>query len=271
MIMRDFTIKSYRSLLEAFQKAGYRFQTFEEFMEHPAEGKTVVMRHDVDEKARNALKMAQLEHELGIRATYFFRIVKQSNVPEVICGIAALGHEIGYHYEDLATAEGDVEKATEAFRKNLAYFREYYPVRSVCMHGSSTSKYDNRLLWERHSLAEFGLVGEPYLSVDFGKVFYLTDTGYAWDGGKFATRDIVENRFGLTFHTTAQIVACIEAGKFPEKALILAHTLWTDSLAQWTSLHLREFFRNNLKLLAQNNKGVAKIYRKMVEMYWKKV
>ena len=271
MTMRDFTLKSYRSLLEAFQKADYQFQTFEAFMEHPAEGKTVVMRHDVDEKAPNALKMAQLEHELGIRATYFFRIVKQSNVPEMIRGIAALGHEIGYHYEDLATAEGDVEKATEAFRKNLAYFREYYPVRSVCMHGSSTSKYDNRQLWERHSLAEFGLVGEPYLSVDFDKVFYLTDTGYAWDGGKFATRDIVTNRFGLTFHTTAQIVTCIEAGKFPEKALILAHTLWTDSLAQWTMLHLREFLRNHLKLLAQNNRGVAKIYREMVKMYWKKV
>lgn len=267
--MRDFTLKSYRSLLVAFQKAGYRFQTFEAFTEHPAEGKTVVMRHDVDEKAPNALKMAQMEHEMGVRATYFFRIVKQSNVPEVIRGIAALGHEIGYHYEDLATAEGDVEKAAETFRENLAYFREYYPVRSVCMHGSSTSKFDNRQFWEHHSLDEFGLVGEPYLSVDFGKVFYLTDTGYAWDGGKFATRDVVENRYGLSFHATHQIVECINAGDFPEKALILAHTLWTDSFAQWMMLHLREFLRNHVKLVAQNNKGVAKIYEKMVSLYWK--
>ena len=122
--MRDFTLKSYRSLLTAFQKAGYQFQTFEGMMTAPAEGKTVVMRHDVDEKAPNALKMAQLEHELGIRSTYFFRIVKQSNVPEVIRGIAAMGHEIGYHYEDLATAEGDMEKATASFEKNLIYFRE---------------------------------------------------------------------------------------------------------------------------------------------------
>ena len=266
--MRDFTLKSYRSLLEAFQKCGYRFQIFEEFMEHPAEGKTVVMRHDVDEKAANALKMAQLEHELGIRATYFFRVVKQSNVPEVIRGIAALGHEIGYHYEDLATAEGDMEKATETFRKNLAYFREYYPVRSVCMHGSSTSEYDNRLLWERHSLAEFGIVGEPYLSVDFSKVFYLTDTGYAWDGGKFATRDIVENKFGLTFHSTQQIVECIDEGGFPEKALVLAHTLWSEKPSQWIALHLRETVRNNVKLLSRKNRFVGIIYRKFVKSYW---
>ena len=269
--MRDFTLKSYRSLMEAFQASGYRFQTFEEFIEKPAEGKMVVMRHDVDEKAYNALKIAQLEHDLGIRSTYFFRIVKQSNVPEVIRGIATLGNEIGYHYEDLATAEGDMEKAFKSFEKNLVYFREYYPVRSVCMHGSSTSKYDNRLLWKAHQLSDFGLIGEPYLSVDFDKVFYLTDTGYAWDGGKFATRDIVVNDFGLKFHATQQIVSSIMEGKFPEKALILAHTLWTDSIMQWMALHLREFFRNNMKLLAKNNQGVAKMYKKLVEMYWKNV
>lgn len=268
--MRDFTLKSYRSLLEAFQKAGYQFQTFEEFMEHPAEGKTVVMRHDVDEKAPNALKMAQLEHELGVKSTYFFRIVKQSNVPEVIRGIAALGHEIGYHYEDLATAEGDMEKATAAFAKNLAYFREYYPVRSVCMHGSSTSKFDNRLLWETHQLSDFGLVGEPYLSVDFSKVFYLTDTGYAWDGGKYAIRDIVESSIGLRFHNTQQVVDCIKEGAFPEKVLILAHTLWTDNMMQWGWLHFREFFRNHLKLMAKNNPIIARLYKKIVDVYWKK-
>ncbi len=253
----------------AFQKAGYQFRTFEEMMTERIEGKTIVMRHDVDELAWNALKMARLENRLGIRATYFFRIVKQSNVPEVIREIATLGHEIGYHYEDLAMAEGDEEKAMTSFEQKLIYFRQYYPVRSVCMHGSSTSKFDNRLLWKAHSLSDYGLVGEPYLSVDFDKVFYLTDTGYAWDGGKFATRDIVENHFGLKFHTTQQIIGCIEKGQFPNQAIILAHTLWTDSIIQWNWLHFRELVRNNVKMLAKNNKGVAKAYRRIVDAYWK--
>lgn len=267
--MRDFTLKSYRSLLEAFRRNGFLFQTFEEMMTRPADGKSVVMRHDVDEKAWNALKMAQLENELEIRATYFFRIVKQSNVPEVIRQIVALGHEVGYHYEDLALAEGDDALAIKSFKENLNYFRGYYPVKSVCMHGSSTSKYDNRLLWKNHALSDFGLVGEPYLSVDFGKVFYLTDTGYAWDGGKFATRDVVESHFGLSFHTTQQIVDCIDQGVFPEQSLVLAHTLWTDSLSQWYKLHLREYFRNNLKLMAQKNRFVGNLYGRMVKLYWK--
>lgn len=268
--MRDFTLKSYKSLLLAFQQNGYSFQTFEEFVTSPSEGKMIVMRHDVDELAWNALKMAKFENELGIKATYFFRIVKQSNVPEVIKQIVELGHEVGYHYEDLALAEGDEGKAMLSFRQNLEYFRQFYPVKSVCMHGSSTSKYDNRLIWKNHQLSDFGLVGEPYLSIDFDKVYYLTDTGYAWDGGKFATRDIVENKFGLTFHSTQQIVDCIVQGGFPDKAMILAHTLWSESLVQWVMLHLRELIRNNVKLLAKNNKSVAKFYKKIVDFYWKK-
>ncbi len=268
--MRDFTLLSYQSLLVAFQQAGYRFQTFEEMMTAAAEGKTVVMRHDVDELAWNALEIAKLENSLGIRATYFFRIVKQSNVPEVIEQIVKLGHEVGYHYEDLALAEGDDSKAIKSFENNLNYFRRFYPVRSICMHGSSTSKYDNRLLWKNRSLSDFGLVGEPYLSVDFDKVFYLTDTGYAWDGGKYATRDIVESGFGLRFHKTQQIVESINKGDFPDNNMILAHTLWTDNAVQWYWLHLREFLRNNLKLWAKNNKVVARLYRKMVNLYWKK-
>ena len=268
--MRDFTLRSYQSLVKAFQEAGYRFQTFEELMTVPYEGKTVVMRHDVDELAWNALKMAQLENRLGVRATYFFRIVRQSNVPEVIRQIAALGHEIGYHYEDLATAKGDEEQAMASFEKNLAYFRTFFPVKSVCMHGSSSSMYDNRELWKEHQLSDYGIVGEPYLSVDFDKVFYVTDTGYAWDGGKYAVRDIVESNFGLKFHATDDIVRGVQNGDFPDKALVLAHTLWTDNWLQWNWLHIREFFRNHVKLLAKNNKTIAKFYRKAVEVYWTK-
>lgn len=268
--MRDFTLKTYQTLIESLQKAGYRFLTFEEFMTKPTDDKVVVLRHDVDELALNALKMAKLENKLGVKATYFFRIVKQSNDPAVIEQIVNLGHEIGYHYEDLALAEGDFHNAMDSFKKNLAYFRQFYPVKSVCMHGSSTSKYDNRLIWEKNRLSDFGLVGEPYITVDFEKVFYLTDTGYAWDGGRFATRDIVESPFNLKFHSTRQIIYSVDQGAFPHTALILAHTLWTDSVSQWYWLHFREYVRNNVKLLAKKNKLVSNLYKKIVELYWKK-
>ncbi len=266
----DFTIKTYKKLLQSFLQNGYSLIPYKEYCENIPEGKFLILRHDVDEVANNALKMAQTEHDLGVKATYYFRIVKQSNKPEIIKKIADMGHEIGYHYEDLAFAKGNLQIAKKTFEKNLAYFRTYYPVKTVCMHGSSTSKYDNRDFWKENQLADFGLIGEPYLTTDFKSIFYFTDTGYAWDGGKYAIRDVVKNHFGLTFHSSKEIIASVNKGEFPEQSLMLGHTLWSSTVTQWTLLHLREFLRNNLKYMAQRNKFLKKIYSAMVKAYWKK-
>ena len=39
---------------------------------------------------------------------------------------AKLGHEIGYHYEDLALENGNPDKAYNSFCKNLERIREIY-------------------------------------------------------------------------------------------------------------------------------------------------
>lgn len=265
----DFTIKTYKRLLQSFLSNDYALITYERYCTHKPNSKFLILRHDVDEIASNALKMAQVENKLGVKATYYFRIVKQSNRPEIIRKIAKLGHEIGYHYEDLAFAKGNMSVAQRTFERNLAYFRTFYPVRTVCMHGSSTSKYDNREFWKTYQLDEFGLIGEPYLTTDFSKIFYFTDTGYAWDGSKYAVRDTVETHFNLTFHASDEIIRAVEQGDFPEKSLMLAHTLWSDSVFQWILLHLREFLRNHLKYMAQRNKFLKNIYARMVKAYWK--
>lgn len=268
--MRDFTIRKYKELVRAFVVSGYRITTVRQFLVARPAGKILVLRHDVDEQPQNALKMAEAEKELGVQATYYFRRVPKSDHPDIIRKIAAMGHEIGYHYEDLTLSEGDVPKAIESFGRNLEYFRQYYPVKTVCMHGSSSSRFDNREIWKQVQLADYDLIGEPYLSFDFNQVFYLTDTGYAWDGGKFAVRDKVDSAFSLSFHRTDEVIDAVRSGQFPERSLILAHTLWTDSLSLWTFLHLREFLRNRVKLMSKNNKVVAALYNKMVKLYWKK-
>ena len=265
----DFTIRKYRQLVQAIVESGYRIMPVRGYLETNPSGKVLVLRHDVDEQPQNALKMAETENALGVNATYYFRRVPKSDHPEVIRKIAAMGHEIGYHYEDLTSSAGDLPKAIESFSRNLDYFRQYYPVKTVCMHGSSSSRFDNREIWKQVRLEDYGLIGEPYLSFDFDQVYYLTDTGYAWDGGKYAVRDKVSSAFSLSFHTTDQVIDAVRKGQFPEQALVLAHTLWTDSLPRWTFLHLREFFRNRVKLLAKNNKVIATLYNKMVKLYWK--
>ena len=50
--------------------------------------------------------MAQLEADMGNRGTYYFRIVPESFDPQIIENIAELGHEVGYHYEDVSLVIG---------------------------------------------------------------------------------------------------------------------------------------------------------------------
>ena len=96
----DFTFSTYRQLLAALKSGGYSFQTFADFIRNPKD-KVVVMRHDVDRLPENALKMARIEHGMGIAASYYFRAVPVSWDEGIIREIAGMGHEVGYHYENL--------------------------------------------------------------------------------------------------------------------------------------------------------------------------
>lgn len=75
--------------------------------------KTIILRHDVDKLPENSLRFAQIQHELGIRGSYYFRMVPESFDTDIIKQIANLGHEIGYHYEDIDL----VNKTRNAKRK----------------------------------------------------------------------------------------------------------------------------------------------------------
>jgi len=265
----DFTIKKYTELLEAIVAAGYSFQTMAAFISNP-ESRVFVLRHDVDELPLNAMHIAKIEGTLGIRATYYFRIVRISNEPSIIKKIVDCGHEIGYHYEDYATCHGDIEKAIVSFKKNLDYFRQYYPVNTICMHGSSMSNYDNRDLWKYYSMADFGIIGEPYLSIDYSKVLYITDTARSWDGSKYSIRDAVSsdpNR--LNFHSTSDIIDALKKKDMPSQVILQSHTLWTDSVIEWLWLECREKVRNDLKMFIIKRPLLKNFAYKLINLYSK--
>ena len=254
----DFTLEIYRELLCALRQKGYQFLTFEQYCQLKASlpKKFVILRHDVDLKAMNSLRTAQVEHELGVQASYYFRVVPQSNQPDIIRAIAALGHEIGYHYEDMSVAEGNVEKAIAHFKEQLAYFRQYYPVRTICMHGAPTSKWDGRDLWKYSDYRGLGIIGEPYFDVDFSQVFYLTDTGRCWDGYKVSVRDKIPmyqdqwTEQGLVYHHTEDILNAVEKSTLPPCIMITTHPQrWTDKPREWTKELILQTIKNWVKRL----------------------
>ncbi|GHT31085.1 hypothetical protein FACS189434_00180 [Bacteroidia bacterium] len=253
--MKDFTLKIYEKLLIALKRANYKFITFEQFCEKAGchcgldpQSPFVILRHDVDLKAKNSLETAKIEHELGIKASYYFRIVPQSDKPEIIRQIVALGHEIGYHYEDLSLFKGDEAQAIKHFEEKLQYFRQFYPVKTICMHGSPTSKIDNKDIWKSNDYHDFGIIGEPYFDIDFNQVFYLTDTGRSWDGERFSVRDKVKSSFNLHFKATKDIIRAAESGILPDKIMITTHPQrWTNNLCEWLLELLSQSLKNQIK------------------------
>ena len=253
----DFTLTKYNQFIQTLKECGYFFLTFEQYCSDKpnlAENRYAILRHDVDLRASHSLVTAKMEHKLEIDASYYFRVVPQSNVPEIIKAIADMGHEIGYHYEDMTLCEGDTEKAIEHFKQQLNYFRRFYPVKTICMHGSPRSRFDGRDLWKHYDYHDFGIAGEPYFDVDFSKVFYLTDTGRRWDGFNVSVRDkipVYQDEWvekGLVYHSTDDIIAAADAGNLPKQMMITTHPQrWTDKEVDWLVEFVSQSAKNVVK------------------------
>ncbi len=244
----DFTLKTYKLILENLAKNGYQFQTYEEFSTSPVQGKVAILRHDVDRAPKNGVKMARIEKDMGIKASYYFRVVNESYDESCIKSILELNHELGYHYEDLALAGGNKEKAFEQFKKNLDMFRKFYPIKTMCMHGSPASKWDNRKLWESYNYKESNIIAEPYFDMDFNQVFYITDASRSWNNEKVTLRDKVESDFNIEVDSSRDIIKLIDNKVLPEKIMLSTHPHnWADRFPEWVKIKVWQGIKNQVK------------------------
>lgn len=243
----DFTIRKYNDLLESLQNHTYDFIPFNELMSFSAQ-RFIILRHDVDLLPHNSLVFARIQHQMGIRGVYYFRAVPESWDEGMILKIAELGHEVGYHYECLATTRGNLERGIKDFEKNLTALRKLVPVNTICMHGSPMSPYDSKDLWKKYDYRAYGIIAEPYFDVDFNKVFYLTDTGRRWDGEKVSVRDKVQSAYGLSFHRTDDIIKAAEQKKLPDQIMFTFHPQrWNDNMYLWTKELATQSVKNLVK------------------------
>lgn len=246
---KDFTFQKYGDMLRALKSTGYEFQTFEDFINNPAK-KVVVLRHDVDRRAAHSLPMSKKELEVGAKATYFFRIVPESNKKEVIEQIVVDGHELGYHYEDLGMSKGDYDVAYKNYLKNLEYFRQYYPVTTICMHGSPANRIDNRSIWDKFDYKQDGIIAEPYFDVDFDELFYFTDASRSWNNVKVSVRDKVKTKFDFDIHSADKFIEKLLEGELPDKIMINTHPHnWSNFGPLWFFILFWQGFKNIIKAI----------------------
>lgn len=258
----DFTKKKYIQLLLQLKESGYVFITYAEYCDGSQFERFVILRHDVDLKPFSSLNCAKMEKDLGAKATYYFRVVLESWNVEIIKLIHQMGHEIGYHYESLTTCRGDVKKAFNDFTKNLGRLRILAPVHTICMHGSPQSPYDSKDIWKEYDYKTMNIIGEPYLTTDFSKVLYLTDTGRRWDGYKVSVRDKITgcqeewNDKGWSFHSTDDIIKALQENRLPNQLMITTHPQrWNDFGFAWIKELVMQNVKNMVKAIIVGHKG----------------
>lgn len=250
----DFTREKYCRLLSQLKDSGYEFITYADYCNGKFPKRFVILRHDVDLKPQNSLEVAKDEKNIGAKASYYFRAVPESWDDDIICQIHQMGHEVGYHYESLTTCNGDMQRAFEDFKKNLEKLRKLVPVSTICMHGSPRSSFDSKDIWKHYDYKKLDIIGEPYLTTDFSKMLYLTDTGRCWDGFKVSVRDKIEgyqdqwNAKGWVFHSTDDIILALRQNRLPDQLMITTHPQrWFDFGFGWMK-----------ELVLQNTKNIVK-------------
>jgi hypothetical protein len=227
----------------------------------------------VDLKPENSLNFAKIQNEMGIKGTYYFRMLPCSYNEVIIKQLIDLGHEIGYHYENMSLAQIKLTKskckikneeeyknklfelAIDDFEKNLEKLRKLYPVKTICMHGSPLSNIDNKRMWERINYKDFGIIAEPYNDVDYNDMLYLTDTGRRWNGDKVSVRDKVNSKYNYNFKHTQQIINFINNSELPDKIMFTFHPQrWNNHFFPWVKELINQNIKNQIKRVVINNK-----------------
>jgi hypothetical protein len=100
-----FTRDGYRQLIGRFLDSRYRPATFADVR---PQSRDLVVRHDIDLSLEAAVTIAELERELGIRATYFVMVsnsyynIYSSEGRRLLTYLSQLQHHIGLHFDPVA-------------------------------------------------------------------------------------------------------------------------------------------------------------------------
>jgi hypothetical protein len=129
----DFTITNYRYLVDLAMKNGFEFVLFHEVRDDMH--KQILWRHDVEFSPHTALRMAEIEADLGAKATYFLQLhsefynVLEKEVSQIVARIKELGHDIGLHFDSHYFNIQTEDQLADYLALDAAYFNRIFGVR----------------------------------------------------------------------------------------------------------------------------------------------
>ncbi|MGH7824303.1 MAG: hypothetical protein ACREQ7_03900 [Candidatus Binatia bacterium] len=176
----DFTNATYRKLIQKLSSR-WRILRLCDAAGSPFEANTLILRHDIDVSPALALPISKIEHAAGIRSTYFvaLHLYYNSHLPihaEAIRDIAAMGHEIGFHYDgNLYPHEACAEQNLALLDRHVQILQEICcsPIVSIARHNPSLATRSDPL----KTSAKYNNAYDDGL---FQNTIYISDSCGAW-------------------------------------------------------------------------------------------
>lgn len=188
-------------------------------------GPGIIMRHDIDDDLPRAIRMAEVESEYNVKATYFMLNTAKywdGNQWDAFRYIEKLGHEIAWHNNVITQwiKERDVKTIDELIKEVLKEFSHHgFNIKGSASHGdklcyeygfvnnqvfTSFPKVGlngkaNTLNYEQVEMEDYGLVYEAYA---VAHDVYLSESGKRWRSEiKESDLENRENRIQILTHS----------------------------------------------------------------------
>jgi hypothetical protein len=183
----SFSPVAFRALLQAGLDGGYAFVPFAEHEACTAE-RVCLLRHDVDSDPEAAVRLAEIERELGVRSTYFLMLrspvynVFMRECQALVGELAALGHALGLHYDPGSSPAGG-RSHTQQIELERRFLEDMLglPVGAVAFHQPSLHPGASEIPVEgavkANGLPGYHFVADPNQNGDVFSAFEIFATG----------------------------------------------------------------------------------------------
>lgn len=219
----NFSFKHYDLILKLLKK-NYKFSSF--LTKPEAKLNRVYMRHDIDIALDKAVRLAEIEHQNKIIASYFLQIdspfynlFERENIQR-IKQIIKFGHQLGLHLDEKFCRFSKRKIAKEA-KIQLKILKQFFPIKSIVSIHRPSQKILNQTLDPK-----LICVYQPEF---FKKNKYISDSMGNWREG-----------------CPCKILT---SKKLPQHFQILTHPIWWGRNSENVTRLLRGYLKKNIKNL----------------------
>jgi hypothetical protein len=221
--MPSFALDDYRTVLRRFRELGYTASEVTKLSRCKPTSCSLFLRHDIDVAPALCLPMAELEHQEGVRSTYYVLFSALYNPFEAeskaaLIRLVELGHELGVHYDLSMYPAHDRMASLEWLRHEAGLLQRITGKLAVthCMHNPSLTGGEDPLL------SAPGFV-HPHAAEYKETVSYISDSCRAFRDATLA--DFLSGRRAgnLLFNTHAELWL---DGHQPDRLAYLRDTLF---------------------------------------------